>query len=87
MASPARTAFVATVSEALERYTTADAPANELVEAVGMMGAWVLSFVICGGHVPAGAERACIAEYLANTERLTLALLRDEGYDLGAGAG
>ena len=52
-----------------------------------MMGAWVLSFVIRGGHGPAGAERACIAEYLANTERLTLALLRDEGYDLGAGAG
>jgi hypothetical protein len=87
MSSPAHAAFLDTVSEAIERYTTSGAPANELVEAVGMMGAWVLSFVIRTGHVPVGAERACIAEYLENTERVTLALLRDEGYTIDAGAG
>ena len=87
MSSPAHAAFLDTVSEAIERCTTSGAPANELVEAVGMMGAWVLSFVIRTGHVPVGAERACIAEYLENTERVTLALLRDEGYTIDAGAG
>ena len=87
MSSPAHAAFLDTVSEAIERYTTSGAPANELVEAVGMMGAWVLSFVIRTGHVPVGAERACIAEYLENTERVTLALLRVEGYTIDAGAG
>jgi hypothetical protein len=76
-----------TISEALERYTTSGAPANELVQAVGLMGAWVLSFVMQHGHVPRGHERACIAEYLENTERVTLAMLRDEGYNIDAGAG
>jgi hypothetical protein len=44
------------------------------------MGAWVLAKVIREGLVPQGQERACIAEYLANTERVTLAMLRDAGY-------
>ena len=87
MASPAHAAFIDTLSEALDRYTTAGAPANELVEAVGLMGAWVLSFVMREGHVPPGAGRACIAEYLENTERITLALLHDAGYTIDAGAG
>jgi hypothetical protein len=30
---------------------------------------------------------ACIAEYIENTERVTLAMLRDEGYDIDASAG
>ena len=87
MASPAHAAFLDTLSEALERYTTAGAPANELVEAVGLMGAWVLSFVMREGPVPPGAERACIAEYLENMEHVTLALLHDAGYTIDAGAG
>jgi hypothetical protein len=87
MSSPAHAAFLDTVSEAIERYTTAGAPANALVEAVGRMGAWVLAFVIREGHVPQGAGRACIAEYLENTERSTLEMLHDEGYDIDARAG
>ena len=87
MSSPAHAAFLDTVSEAIERYTTAGAPANALVEAVGRMGAWVLAFVIREGHVPQGAGRACIAEYLENMEHVTLALLHDAGYTIDAGAG
>jgi hypothetical protein len=87
VASPAHVRFIDTVSEAIERYTTAGVPANELVQAVGLMGAWVLAFVIREGHVPPGQERACIAEYLENTERITLEMLREEGYDIDDGAG